>query len=83
MYIGCGGGNTRAVFLLKDYAAFIILAIIFVFPIRAKLEELTAKGKYYGGVCQVFYFLAVTGGFIVALSLVVSGQNNPFLYIGF
>ena len=78
-----GGVMTRAVFLLRDYLAFIILALIFVFPISEILEKLSEKRKCSNAIYHIFYFFVVTGGFIIALSFVVSGQNNPFLYIGF
>lgn len=74
----------RTGYLLKNYFVFLILAVILSFPIVPKIEE-KIKGKskkmfYLFEICKMVIIFAL---FIVSLSFVISGQNNPFAYANF
>lgn len=75
--------NVRTWFLLKDYAFFIIVAVVLCFPIvpwvRKKLVDKAAAFKVF----ELVEYVVIIGAFIWALSFVVAGQNNPFAYANF
>ena len=75
--------NVRAWFLLKDYAFFIIVAVVLCFPVvpwvRKKLVDKAAAFKVF----ELVEYVVIIGAFIWALSFVVAGQNNPFAYANF
>ena len=74
----------RTGYLLKNYFVFLILAVILSFPIVPKIEEkIKEKSKkmfYLFEICKMVIIFAL---FIVSLSFVISGQNNPFAYANF
>jgi alginate O-acetyltransferase complex protein AlgI len=73
----------RAVVLLKEYAAFLIVGVILCFPVvpwvRKKLEGKKAAVIAYDTVV----YLVVLAGFILSVSFIVAGGNNPFAYANF
>lgn len=75
--------NVRTWFLLKDYAFFIIVAVVLCFPIvpwvRKKLVDKAAAFKVF----ELVEYVVIITAFIWALSFVVAGQNNPFAYANF
>ncbi len=75
--------NARTLFLLEDYAFFIILAIVLCFPvvpwIRKKLEGKAVAFRAF----EVAEYLVILLAFIWSVSFVVAGQNNPFAYANF
>ena len=75
--------NVRVLFLLKDNAFFIILAVVLCFPIvpwiRKKLIDRVAAFKAF----EVAEYSIIIAAFIWAISFVVAGQNNPFAYANF
>lgn len=73
----------RAKFLLTDYRAFIVAAILFATPIVPVVMKVCQKKKWTEIIYNVIYGTAVVVLFIVSLAMVVSGESNPFLYIGF
>lgn len=79
----CEIATSRAGFLLGDYIVFIILAVIFTMPLVPKLKKLAEKHRGTEACYHTIYGIVTILGFVMALSLVVSGQNNPFLYVNF
>lgn len=75
--------DARALFLLKDNFVFIVAAVIFCFPVIPCLEKTFRNGKILHAVFHVGTAIVCAFLFIWAISFVVSGQNNPFLYANF
>lgn len=75
--------DLRTRFLIKDYLGFLVAAVVLCFPvvpwIGRKLEnKKAARWTYEITVLFVTAFL-----FVWAISFVVAGQNNPFVYANF
>lgn len=75
--------NMRTIFLIKDYAFFIIAALILCFPIVNFLDEKFRDKEKIHFVFNVAINLIIICAFIWSISFVVSGQNNPFAYANF
>lgn len=76
--------DVRTLVLLKEYGILLVGAAIFAFPVLPRLRELCAKRSGRLLAIMDIFLAAVLGGlFICALSFVVVGQNNPFLYGNF
>lgn len=73
----------RALFLLKDYGMFLLLAALLAVPVVPRLEQLCAKKAFTKVLFDILYVAVIAGAFIIALSFVISGQNSPFLYANF
>lgn len=74
--------DTRFMFLMDDYKFFIFLAIIFCFPVIPWLEKKLESGRYvkFSSIYICVKLITIVISFVWALSFVVAGQNNPFLY---
>ncbi len=75
--------SARAFFLLKDYIWFIVFAVVFAFPLASIAEKWCSESRNVKLAYNISYAIIVINMFVVALSFVVSGQNNPFLYGNF
>lgn len=75
--------DARAVFLIKNYLVFIIAAIVFALPLVPVLKKFCSKKTGTRILFQIVFYIGVVLLFTGALSMVVSGQNNPFLYADF
>lgn len=75
--------DLRTVFLLRDYAAFIAVAIILCFPVIPQLEEKLKDKEAAYLLYRVLLSIVICAAFIWAVSYVVAGQNNPFAYANF
>lgn len=78
--------NARAWFLIKDNAAFLICAVLFAMPlvpwIRKKCKE--CNGNRVAHVaCEGIFAIASMILFCWAISYMVAGANNPFIYANF
>lgn len=73
----------RAYFLLNSYKVFIAAAIIFAGPIVPAIMKLSQKKRTINIISNVIYGFGVTGLFILSIAVIVGGESNPFLYIGF
>lgn len=75
--------DKRTLLLLNDYWLFIVLAVLFCFPIiptlEKKLEDKSSLKKAY----DIVYGIVLIIGFVLAVSFIISGQNNPFAYGNF
>lgn len=75
--------SLRAAFLVRDYWIFIALAVVFVFPIYPYFEKRFINNRRLIGIYNVVSGFVIVGAFVLALSFIISGQNNPFLYGNF
>ncbi len=79
--------NARAAFLLGDYKWVLAAAVLFAVPVVPFLREKCREGKgVFKGTFPIYQAVSAAGlllCFAAALSLVISGQNNPFLYANF
>lgn len=75
--------NVRTIFLAKEYFVFILFAIILCFPIVPWLNKKLQKSKWLHDLYEIIIGIIVIALFILAISFVVSGQNNPFAYANF
>lgn len=76
--------DARTVILLQEYGIFILGAVIFSMPVVPWIRKSTAKispGLSYA-VNSIFSLLLCVL-FVCAVSFVIAGQNNPFLYGNF
>lgn len=73
----------RAKFLLNDYKVFILAAIVFATPIVPSVMKLCQKYRGTEIISNVIYGFVLVGLFLLSLAMIVSGESNPFLYIGF
>ncbi len=86
MFVSAGNdmANTRAIVLLQQYGIFLFIAIIFSVPIIPKVKEILDKRnksmRLAFGVVEAILLMIL---FVCAMSFVVAGQNNPFLYGNF
>lgn len=86
MFVSAGNelANIRTVVLLQQYGIFIVVAIIFSAPVISKIKELTEKKikkfRFVVGAVEAIVLMLL---FICAMSFVIAGQNNPFLYGNF
>ncbi len=89
-YIGCMLGSTadavadqRALFLLKDNLGFILAAIFLCFPI---IPWISAKAEKKPAL-RIIWDFAYAGInmflFLWAVSMIITKQNDPFLYANF
>lgn len=86
MVIGYGNemANIRTIVLLKEYGIFIVAGILFSVPIIPRIKQyFQSKGEKAAAVSKCIMALIIGMLFICALSFVIAGQNNPFLYGNF
>ncbi|MBO4901165.1 MAG: MBOAT family protein [Lachnospiraceae bacterium] len=71
----------RALILLSDNAAIILIALLLCFPVVPRLhEKCTGRGQTVLRIAETVLVFAV---FLWAVSFVVAGNNNPFAYANF
>lgn len=75
--------DIRTQFLIKDYFAFILSAVLLCFPIVPWIGKRLESKRVFHVVYETVLVAIVGVLFICALSFVVSGQNNPFAYANF
>jgi len=73
----------RVLFLLGDYAFFIILAIVLCFPVVPWIRKKLMDKKTAFRAFEILEYSLILIAFIWAVSFVVAGQNNPFAYANF
>lgn len=86
MILGYGNelANIRTMALLKEYGILIAAALLFSAPIVPRIKQyLQSKGAKVSIVGNSIMALILGVLFICALSFVIAGQNNPFLYGNF
>ncbi len=75
--------DRRALILLSEYGVFVIAGIILAVPVIPWIKERASKNKMASRIVDVVCAVALCGMFLWALSFVVAGQNNPFMYANF
>ena len=85
MFISSGGelANRRTAILLQEYGIFIVAAILFATPVIPKLKSWLCQSKKRQQIGSVLFSVLLSILFIYAVSFVIAGQNNPFLYGNF
>lgn len=73
----------RARFLFNDYKVFIIMALVFATPIVPAIMKWCRKHKWTEIAYHIIYGFVLMGLFLLSVSMIVSGESNPFVYIGF
>lgn len=73
----------RALFIIKEYGIFLAVSILLCFPIYPMLEKNFEDGSKKELLFNAISLVIVFVCFIMALSFVISGQNNPFAYANF
>ena len=73
----------RTHFLINEYAVYIIVALILCFPIVPWLEKKLSGNKVISRVFETAEIIVIAAAFVLAISFVVAGQNNPFAYANF
>ena len=86
MLIGYGYevANVRTVVLLREYGVIILTALVLATPVIPYLKRFfAAKGSKAarGAECVMAVLMGIL--FMFALSSVIAGQNNPFMYGNF
>ena len=80
---GSALSDVRASILLKEYFWLLVIAVIFCFPIVSKLKEIIYSKKSIKTFIGYAYPLAVFMLFVLSISIIVAGANNPFTYANF
>lgn len=75
--------DLRTIFLIKDYFSFILFAIILSFPIIPWVNKKLLDKKGIHIIGEMLTVIIIAGLFIWAISFVISGSNNPFVYANF
>ena len=75
--------TSRAIFLLNNYKIFIVMSVVFATPIAPVIMRLCKRKRGIDVVANMIYAIVVLGLFVLSMSMIVSGESNPFLYVGF
>ena len=77
------GMDTDVIRMLRDHMPYLILGIVFATPVAKRIrEKLTASPKYTA-VCGIVVPLGLFLAFLWAVSFLVMGAHNPFIYFNF
>ena len=86
MLIGYGNSlaNVRVMILLKEYGLILLVALILATPAIPYLKNyFISKNDRFAKATDIVTVILMILVFIYALSFVIAGQNNPFLYGNF
>ncbi len=75
--------NARVQFLIKDNFVFLIFALLFTVPIIPWIRSKCQKYRATNVIYQCFFVVASIFLFFWAVSYVVAGANDPFVYANF
>lgn len=77
--------NDMTGFLLREYWVYLLLGILFSFPIAQKCNTLLSAPRItaVGKVMTVLYPAAMMGVFLLCVAYLVRGGYNPFIYFNF
>lgn len=76
-------GTLRTRFLIRDYYFFIVVAILMCIPIANSIKNKLCTNSNRRIIYDIISGALIVCAFIVALSFIVGGLNNPFLYMNF
>lgn len=74
---------TRAWILFQDNKVFLLAGILLSIPLLPWLKQRTEKDKIWSVIWNAGQILVTGGLFLLAMSCVIVGQNNPFTYTNF
>lgn len=80
---GYTAATSRALFLIKDYFVFILVAVLLAFPIVPRLKGIISGKKVLSVCCSVVSAAVIMLLFMWSISFIVAGANNPFVYANF
>ena len=75
--------DRRALYILQNNKVFLIAGILLCIPVVPLINKLCEKHKTFGTVVAVVRPVLIFTLFVISLSFVVSGINNPFAYANF
>lgn len=71
-------------FYIDNYLTLLIAAAVFAVPVAPWIrKKVSALPKVPRTVCDVVYTIGLLGLFLVAVSYIVKGSYNPFIYFNF
>lgn len=74
---------TRVWLLFQDYKVFLLTGILLSIPCLPWLKQRAEKDKKWNAIWNAGQILVTGGMFLLAISCVAAGQNNPFAYTNF
>lgn len=69
--------------LLRENLAYIILGIVFAFPIAPALSKLCCRNNAAEKILDILIPIGYVIIFLVAVSFLILGAHNPFIYFNF
>lgn len=75
--------NSRVAFLLNDYFFYILIAVVLCFPVVPWMQNKTQNNEVMAKLLDISIYSIVILSFILSISFIVAGQNNPFVYANF
>ncbi len=78
--IGTSLTDDDTLFYLSNYRFYLIIGVIFSFPIVPKIKDRLNLGK---PVFNVIYGIMLLILFLLAITFIVKGSYNPFIYFNF
>lgn len=82
-YTSNGFTDSRALLLISNYKVFLIIAVILCFPIVPFLDNYTKEKNKLSLIYNLSKMLVLGVSFLLAISFVIMGNNNPFAYANF
>ncbi len=73
----------RVVLMLQDYYAFLIPALLFTVPVIPMLQKKCEASQKLNAAWNVLCPVCVIAMFLLSITLLVYGGNNPFVYAAF
>lgn len=81
--VGNGLIDNNAIKYIADYGILFIIAFVFCTPLFTKLKEYLNQKFNIGRVVGLLYDIALVGCMLLAMSSLIMGVNNPFIYFNF
>jgi len=75
--------NKHLLFLVNDNLVFLVLSVLFCFPIVNCIEDRMAKTKALNILWNISIIVITFFIFLYSISFIVAGRNNPFAYANF
>lgn len=69
--------------LLREYGIYLALGILFSFPIGKVLRKAVSAKPKLSKVCDVLVPVGYAAVFLIAVSFLILGAHNPFIYFNF
>ena len=83
---GCGsyiGINGEVYYVLREYWIYYAFALLFVFPVASFFSEYITVNATMKNVYQIVASIGYVFSFLWAVSFLVLGAHNPFIYFNF